>query len=201
MSVNGIRTGALVVIALCCASLAQAQEILLTGPLAAAPAPIPHYFWRKGRLEVAPATGAQIGANDNPSWLWGGEALFYPWDRLGGGFVATGASRIIGRRPNELHAAFGPELVVVPLAGKAGIFDAYIPYDVHLEAGALRVIARQADVTEGSWALMLGGGVTAFSSSFFSTTLDYRILIGDSSRHTLILSFGFWLPKRHRYGE
>ena len=154
--------------------------------------------WRERRLEFAPATGIEFGSNDNPAWLWGGEVAFYPLDRLGVGLWGAGASPIIEQREHVLCAVVGPELVLVPLSRKAAFARSiYFPYDLHLEAAVVRVAVRQVSLTEARWAPTLGVGLTAFSASAFSTAIDYRLLLGDVARHTLLLSFGFWPVKRH----
>ena len=66
----------------CASSSARAQEVILRGPLAGAPARTPHWM-RAQRLELALTPGASFGSNDKPSLLAGAEAHYFLWDRLG----------------------------------------------------------------------------------------------------------------------
>jgi hypothetical protein len=177
---------------LLCARPVAAQEVLLTGPLAGAPAPISRPTWRSGRIELGVTPGVSLGANDKAALLAGAEAHYYPWDRIGVGVWGTAAFPV-GNGVTELRASLAPELVFVPITGKANSFEhAYFRFDVHLLGGPAFVQSYGND-EERSLAPMAGIGFRGFSASFFSNSLDYRLVFGDPVRHLVTLSFSFWL--------
>jgi hypothetical protein len=180
------------------ARLGQAQEILLTGPLRGAPAPVLRYNeLRAERLELAATPGLSLGSKDRASLLAGAEAHYFPWDTLGLGAWGTAAFPI-GDGETRLHAAASPELVVVPIAGKAVAFDeAYFKFDLHLLGGPAIALASQNGDRDTSWLPMFGVGFRGFSAKFFSNSLDYRLLFGDPVRHLVTLTFSWWpIPPR-----
>jgi hypothetical protein len=179
---------------------AQAQEILLTGPLRAAPAPVLRYDMRAERLELAATPGLSLGSNDRPSLLAGAEAHYFPWDGLGVGAWGTAAFPV-GSGETRLHAVASPELVVVPIEGKAVAFDdAYFKFDFHLLGGPAIASANRSGDEDTSWMPMFGIGFRGFSAEFFSNSLDYRLLFGDPVRHLVTLTFSWW-PIRPRPDE
>ena len=178
--------------ALCFAPHAHAQEILLTGPLAGAPHSPPSR--RANRVELAFTPGASFGANDWPSLLTGGEAHYYLWDAFGAGSWGTWAIPV-GDVDSEtrLRAAVSPELVVVPVTGKANAFDGfYFPFDLHLLGGPAVAFTREGDADETAWMPMVGVGFRGSCGRSWSKTLAYRILFGDPVRHLVTLSFAYW---------
>ena len=179
----------------CASSSARAQEVILRGPLAGAPARTPHWM-RAQRLELALTPGASFGSNDKPSLLAGAEAHYFLWDRLGLGAWGTAAFPV-GSGESALRGALAPELVLVPLEGKANAFDQdYFPIDLHLLGGPALALAKQGGGEEASWLPMFGVGFRGFSANFFSNSLDYRLLFGDPVRHLVTLSFAFWPIER-----
>jgi len=147
----------------------QAQEILLTGPLKAAPVPVLRYNeMRAERLELAATPGMSLGSSDRSSLLAGAEAHYFPWDALGIGAWGTVAFPI-GTGETRLHVVASPELEVVPIAGKAVAFDdAYFKFDLHLLGGPAIALASQNGDRDTSWLPMVGVGFRGFSAKFFS---------------------------------
>lgn len=189
---------AFVAVILFSACLAEAQEILLTGPLKAAPAPVLRYnYMRAERLELALTPGLSLGSGDRPSLLAGAEAHYFPWDGLGVGAWGTAAFPV-GSGETRLHAVASPELVVVPIAGRAVAFDdAYFKFDLHLLGGPAIALASQNGDRDTAWLPMFGAGFRGFSAKFFSNSLDYRLLFGDPVRHLVTLTFSWWpIPPR-----
>jgi hypothetical protein len=180
------------VVALCSAEIAHAQEILLTGPLAAAPARPRRSNLRENRIDLAVTPGASFGTNDRPSLLAGGEAHYYPLDVVGAGVWGTWAFPV-GDGDTRLRAAVAPELVVVPVTGKAVAIDQmYFRFDLHLLGGPALAFTRQGDDDETEWMPMAGIGFRGFCSGDWSKALDYRLLFGDPVRHLVTLSFAYW---------
>jgi hypothetical protein len=175
---------------------ARAQEILLTGPLRGEfrgpPSP------RANRIELAFTPGASFGANDWASLLAGGEAHYYPWDAFGAGAWGTWAIPVgdVGGE-TRLRAAISPELVVVPVTGKAVAFDdLHFKFDLHLLGGPAVAFTREADADETAWMPMMGVGFRVFCGRSWSKTFAYRILFGDPVRHLVTLSFAYWPLER-----
>jgi hypothetical protein len=176
----------------------QAQEIVLTGPLKAAPVPVLRYNeLRAERLELAASPGMSLGSNDRPSLLAGAEAHYFLWDAFGVGAWGTAAFPIANGK-TRLYAIASPELEVVPIVGKAVAFDdAYFKFDLHLLGGpAISLASRNGD-RDTSWLPMFGAGFRGFSAKFLSNSLDYRLLFGDPVRHLVTLTFSWWpIPPR-----
>jgi hypothetical protein len=177
--------------------LAPAQEIFLTQPLKAAPAG-GHFQSREKRWLLAPSIGTALRSRDRVSLVIGGEGLYHPTNWLGFGTYSHVSVPFTPARTAQ-RVVLAPELVLIPFAHRAGLFDAiYFPYDLHVEAGAARVWSGGPPGFHGEWAVLAGAGFNAFSGSFFSTSLDYRTVIGSSIEQALVVSFGFWLGKRQR---
>ncbi len=176
------------------ARFAPAQEVLLTGPLAGAPSLRPSGNVRVERFELAVTPGTSLGAGDRPALLAGAEAHYFRWDRLGAGVWGTLAFPV-GRGDTALYSAVSPELVLVPLVGKANAFDlAYFRFDLHLLGGPALVFSSDHGDGERTLAPMIGIGLRGFSATFFSNSFDYRLSFGDPVRHLVTLSFSFWAP-------
>jgi hypothetical protein len=175
----------------------KAQEILLTGPIKAAPTLELRYDMRADRLELAATPGLSLGSNDRPALLAGGEAHYFFSDGFGTGAWGTAAFPV-GRGETRLHAVAAPELVVVPITGKAVAFDdAYFKFDLHLLGGPAIALASRNGDRDTSWSPMFGVGFRGFSAKFFSNSLDYRVLFGDPVRHLVTLTFSWWpIPPR-----
>ena len=177
------------------ATQASAQELYLTQPLKAAPGG-GHFHWRERRWSLAPSVGAALQSRNRVSLLLGSEGLYHPMNWLGFGIYSHFSKPFEASRP-PWRLVLAPELVVIPYAHRVALFDAiYFPYDLHVEAGPARVWSGGQPGLRGEWAVLAGAGFNAFSASFFSTSLDYRAVIGRAVEHTLGVSFGFWLGKR-----
>jgi hypothetical protein len=179
------------------AAPAQAQEILLTGPLKAAPAG--RMLWRERRLEVAAALGLRVSGAISPLPALLGELRYYPLDRVGLGvwgaavpFFNDGCSRFC-----TIIAA--PELVVLPVSGRSP-FLGYWPYDVHLVAAPAWVWPSTGERLGPQLAASLGAGVRSFWYSSFSTSLDYRSLVGSDVAHVVSVSISWW-PTQRRWDD
>jgi hypothetical protein len=171
--------------------LAHAQEILLTGPLAGAPS-LRRTRIRAERVELAVSPGASFGVDDRVSLLAGGEAHYYPWEALGAGAWGTWAFPV-GNGDTELRAAVSPELVLVPVSGKANAFEEFFfRFDLHVLAGPTLAFTRRENDDETEWMPMAGIGFRAFCGWSWTKTLDYRILFGDPVRHLVTVTFGYW---------
>lgn len=141
---------------------------------------------------LAPSTGIAFESHEHASLLFGGEGLFHPAEWLGLG-IHSHLSVPFEPTQTLRHLVLAPEAVLIPYAHKAGLFRSiYFPYDIHLEVGPARVWSWGQPGSRREWAALAGGGLSAFSASFFSTSLDYRAVIGNSIEHLIELSFGFW---------
>lgn len=193
--VRAVFTGAaFCAAALCAAPVARAQEILLKGPLAGAPTLLRNPPLRADRVELGLSPGASFGSNDREALLAGAQAHYFLWDGFGGGAWGTWAFPV-GDGATELRAAISPELVLVPVTGKAIAFDdIYFRFDLHLFAGPGVTFTRENDDGETAWMPMGGIGFRGFCSRSWSQSLDYRVLFGDPVRHVVLLTFAYWLP-------
>jgi hypothetical protein len=173
----------------------HAQEILLTGPLRGAS--FGHKLYRANRLELGALPGVSLDES-GADVLWGLESLYYPTDRFGLGLYLTGATPLTGDAEPALRGFVSPELVAVPFAGMTHPFaEAYFRYDVHFHGGLGRVFAEPTDPAGSDWAVWVGGGVRLVSATFFSNSLDYRLVASEPVRHFVTFSFDWWPTAQH----
>jgi hypothetical protein len=163
--------------------VAGAQEIQLTGPLRAAPDLLRRRLSREGRFALTSVAGAALAGGNSTAALVGDEVLFHPVDEIGVGVwtVAALSPPALRRDPGELQSAVAPELVLVPVKGRAlTLFGSiWLPaYDVHLVVGAAWVGVQSGGA--GPLRPMTGVGFTSFFASFIAFGVDYRVL-GDAT--------------------
>jgi hypothetical protein len=174
------------------ASSAQAQELLLKGPLKGAS--VGRLLWRERRVEIAGATGVRVSDAANPAALLLGELRYYPLERVGLG--TWGAVALFDDACSSFCAMLAlPELAVLPIIGQSQ-FLGYMRYDVHLVAAPAWVWPSTGDRLERQLAAGVGGGFRGFWSSSFSTSVDYRALVGTDVAHLVGLSVSWWPTER-----
>jgi outer membrane beta-barrel protein len=91
---------------------AQAQEIVLTGPLKGAPPVIKLRLYRENRFEIAPLVGFTLLDEYQHSYLFGLRATYYPTDWLGIGIwggVAVNADTDLTSQINNIAPRDAPE--------------------------------------------------------------------------------------------
>ncbi len=176
------------------ASPAQAQEILLTGPLKGAPAS--RRLWRERRLEIAAASGVRLSDGATPAASLLGELRYYPLDRVGLGSWGAVAIPFDDGSSNVCTMLAVPELAVLPVVGKSRWLG-YLPYDVHLVAAPVWVWYNGGERPGRYLTASIGGGVRGFWASSFSTSFDYRALLGSDVAHMVSLSISWWPTDRH----
>jgi len=88
-----------------------------------------------------------------------------------------------------------PEVAAVPLAGKMS-WVGFLPYDVHLQAGPAWALPTSGERSGRHFAACIGGGVRVFFANSFSSSFDYRALMGDEIAHAVALSVGYWPSPR-----
>jgi len=141
-----------------------------------------------------------LASNLRVSFAVGGEGLYHTAEWLG---VGLRSQLSLPFRPSttDRRLLLAPELVLIPYEHRASLFHAiYFHYDLHLQAGPARVWSWGRPGSHSTWAALVGGGLTGFSASSFSMSLDYRAIIDASLEHVLALSFDFW-PQTRKWDE